>query len=601
MFLNRLNLTIKTLRTILAIEKPAGKWFPNTATVSILLGLVLINTPSFADGSPVAQAVDPETMLTLTTEGGKLDGKLLLKGIPFTHYSRGVLKFAVVPPDGWQKSEKVERATLSFDVDVLQTPSEPMELEILPISIPWSEEISLSTPDGLAKWPGVWPNIDNATHSLGTPIKVSIPSQPGTTRFNIDITQLTDQWIFSGLANQGLLLRIGKSVYGKPDLGTWDVVVQSPKLEIKMTPGAPTVDDFDSRAIRHFPSALLPPIRDPYVFLVFNQGPLDHNESVINTVGLGFRSASQGFLPLNWFFGPNNPYADTEEQFVSAYVSEAKTHLGIHVDEWQGKKRVGEDVAEDADPVRLSNEAKVDYSIKGIIEAKKANPHHYVAVYWRGEDSIEPLTKIGYPDLLVVQAQEYLDKMFPLSFGIDQAAVLKRIAYAEELGALERTIPLIGFFIDESDYHPGKVLNETKVKSWIARYRKEYPEMPGLAFYGGKGGDDLLLAAEKLAREYYIAPAPSVRIESPAFEGVVTVPRLPVSAVAEGKDGREIIRYDWYINNSLMAQTKVSEWVLDTRLLKPGRHIVTVHAIDSAYNRAAAQTPFLLEAPPTDQ
>lgn len=195
---------------------------------------------------------------------------------------------------------------------------------------------------------------------------------------------------------------------------------------------------------------------------------------------------------------------------------------------------------------------------------------------------------------MIIEGQEYLSQRFPLSWGIDQRGVLQRAAYAKDLGMIEQAIPLIGFFLSEENYHPGKVLTIEKIEQWLQVYRREYPEMPGIAFYGGDG-EELLRQAEALCWQYYVEPAPEVRFVEPAFAANLRHPRVQLRVEAAGKEGRMIQRYDWFVDNRMVAQTSEDNWVWDTRDVEKGYHLLTVHAIDEDWNRASVQIKVLVE------
>jgi len=80
-------------------------------------------------------------------------------------------------------------------------------------------------------------------------------------------------------------------------------------------------------------------------------------------------------------------------------------------------------------------------------------------------------------------------------------------------------------------------------------------------------------------------------VKKPAFGSVLRQPRVECRVTATGKDGRAIRRYDWFVDNRLVAQTPGAAWVWDTRDVEPGRHLLTVQAVDMAWNRRAAQVP----------
>lgn len=558
---------------------------------STCLALFLPPGPLIASEAKILLGSQVE-MLTLETNGKQKPGELHLIGKAWEKYSRGLVRFDLTSLASIAKShERVARATLTFQAAVISNPG-ALPLEVGAPSEEWNMDSSYDKNSGDKPWPGKTPNIDGIVPKNEF-VRVDLPSEGG--QVEVDVARLVDAWLLQGKPNNGLLIRMGPAIYGKPDAGNWDVTLAEPTLSVEFAGEPPTLASEQARTLRFYPSALLAPIRSPYIFHVFNGGQTDHSARMINSFG---RTANpgRGELPLQWHFGPNNPYLKTREQFVTQYLAATRQAMGIEVDEWQGPTRAGKSISDTEDPNRVESDAKIDYSIAGILAAKAATPSFYVLVYWRGEDSIKPLTSKGLPDLLVVEAQEFLEKQFPLDWGISQGAAMERIAFAKELGMIEKTVPLIGMFHAKDRYHPGKILDIDTVERWIKEYRAKYPEMPGIVLYGGKGGEDLIRQTEALLYKYYVDPAPELRIERPAFDEVLNFPRIECQVNATGKDGRSIQRYDWFVDNRLVAQTADARWILDKRGLKDGLHLLTVHAIDEAWNRTSAQIPFQIPA-----
>ena len=555
-----------------------------------VFALALVSGPTRGNVVTVTLKDRDVVVATVATWAGtSLSPECSLLGKPFVGYSRGLARFNL---DGLDRlavaHEKVERAVLHLRVET-QSNAQARPLDIGAVTVPWTAAATWATTDGKTRWPSrkQHANIDFALDQQ-TVVTTELADQQTV---EIEITDIVDAWLYRGHRNDGLLLRIGGTIFGRPNAGAWDVKVSELTLTVELTGRPPTPADQPARTLRTYPSALLPPVRSPYYFHLFNGRPTEHSRRLINSLDAKHARPEQGELALGWFYGPNNPYLNTAREFVDSYSKAAMAGgLGIHVDEWQGATRNRVPVGDGEDPNRLKTEEKLTGSIDGILAAKKLNPAFFIAVYWRGEDSILPLTKQGLPDLLISEAQEYLHKKFPLSIGINQQGVLRRLAYAKELGMIERTIPLIGMFETVENYHPGKVLTLAQVDQWIEIYRQQYPEMPGIALYGGRG-DELLRQTEALCWKHYVAPAPDLKVKKPAFGSVLRQPRVECRVTATGKDGRAIRRYDWFVDNRLVAQTPGAAWVWDTRDVEPGRHLLTVQAVDMAWNRRAAQVP----------
>ncbi len=112
--------------------------------------------------------------------------------------------------------------------------------------------------------------------------------------------------------------------------------------------------------------------------------------------------------------------------------------------------------------------------------------------------------------------------------------------------------------------------------------------MPGIGFYYS-GGKELAIECDALARKHFVEPAPDVTIAEPGFQALVTTPHVAVRAEAKAQDGRAIERCRWFVDNRLVAETKQPEYLWDLRGEQNGYHFLTVHVVDEAYNRAAAQ------------
>lgn len=361
----------------------------------------------------------------------------------------------------------------------------------------------------------------------------------------------------------------------------------APALDPRLGP-----DGRELPAVRWYPSAHLPPVSNPYLFHYYAKRP-EYPGAVGNSKrdGLG-RLEQRGILPPKWFWGPQNPHPDDAEGHRGAYVRAARrllppghpehlddTHqpqIAIAVDEWQSPRK---DVAE-GHHLHPDNPYGLIGSIQGMIDAKALNPELFIAVYWRGESSIRPALEHEAVDLLIIEG-----------------AILKRGERAREMGYIDRTIFMHGYLHGSDDL-------ET-VERRIRQMRERFPEMPGMALYTGGGtpasyrNDDpeWLRGFDNLLRKYFVEPAPEVRFTAPRFEALLDADRVTLEAEAQGQDERAIRHYRWFVDNRLVAETDKPVFVWDTTREWPGRHTLTVHAIDEDWNRAASQIPVRLAGP----
>ena len=82
-----------------------------------------------------------------------------------------------------------------------------------------------------------------------------------------------------------------------------------------------------NHVIRWYPSALLPPVREPYIFYWdFGQG-LEFLGAVANTRGANSRKSpwqdvlKRDRLPMQWHYGPQSPAWKSEQSVVDYYVA----------------------------------------------------------------------------------------------------------------------------------------------------------------------------------------------------------------------------------------------------------------------------------------
>jgi hypothetical protein len=94
---------------------------------------------------------------------------------------------------------------------------------------------------------------------------------------------------------------------------------------------------------------------------------------------------------------------------------------------------------------------------------------------------------------------------------------------------------------------------------------------------------------------HFVDPAPEILITKPRFEATLRAPHVSIEVESEPKSDRKVVRYRWFIDNRLVAETKQPRYVWDTRGERTGHHFITVHAVDDAWNREATQIPVQLE------
>jgi hypothetical protein len=523
-------------------------------------------------------SLTPCLMKTVSIKTNDNIKQLELLGVPWSDYSRGLIKFDLKSIN-CNRFGKVKKATLSFSVIKNSNPGN-LPCKVAMIKSFWDRKASWLNPTEKSKWLSKrrYSNID---YSCSSKNQISSLILPKEKQVEFDVTNMVGAWLYQGVQNHGFMLRVGKTVFGKPDIGKWNIVLTNPILKVEMTGTPPSPSNLKSQTLRFFPSALLPPVRVPYIFLVFSGPDFNFSGSVLNTGSSKTFFPSRGKLGLQWFFGPQCKYWKTSQAVIDSYkrVAADPAVLGIHIDEWQSKK---------------VHQMRIKASIEGIMAVKKLKPELYTLVYWRGEESIKPLTEYKLPDLLVIEAYSHLRKK--LKWGpVDFKSGKTRLDLARKYGMIEQTIVLLGEFFPTGELKQAWTLEalENEVKT----YRQIAPEAPGMGIYNSNGDEKMARAADKYFRKYFVDPAPEVTIAAPLMQSLITFPHVEIVAKAKSKKSAKILRYDWFIDNRLVAKTKGNKYIWDVRGVNPGRHFITVHAIDSDWNRSAAQIIVNVKSP----
>ena len=364
----------------------------------------------------------------------------------------------------------------------------------------------------------------------------------------------------------------------------------APALDPRLGP-----DGRELPALRWYPSAHLPPVSEPYIFHYYATAPTGRGELAYNSKRTKATELAQdGILPLKWHWGPQNPHVEEARDQRDAYLRRMRGLLppqhpyyldrswrpGIAVDEWQKPKN---DV-EKGHPLHPENPYGLSGSIQGMLDAKALAPEFFIAVYWRGQPNIRPALEHGAVDLLIIEG-----------------ALLKRGERAREMGYADRTIFMHGYLNGSDDL-------ET-VEKRIRTMRERFPEMPGMAIYTGGGtpatyrdkNPQWLRKFDALLLKHFVRPAPEVRFTAPRFETRIDESRIRLEAEASGRDGRAIQKYRWFVDNRLVSETDEPLFEWDTTHEWPGRHTLTIHAVDENWNRAAAQIPIRLMREPENR
>jgi len=331
-----------------------------------------------------------------------------------------------------------------------------------------------------------------------------------------------------------------------------------------------------------YPSPLLPPVKDPYVFVWYGLSKKDNWRRIFHSNVCTWCSNSKwlyarGVLQTAWAYGPGANKLNSEDDWVWQYDRYSKSHLAYTMDEWSVKNA--------KDP-----ENTPAWALKALQEAEKNHPESYSSVYYQGQESLAMLAGEGSLDLLIIEAYMNVHKRFPVrNYQANMEGTKARIDTARKAGAIEKVVAMLGHICKPQDYHPGHELTPEVLDEQIRQLRAYAPEMPGIGFYFERGSKELVMECDRLVYKHFIEPAPDVIIAKPAFEAKLSADKVTIRAEAQAKDNRKVTRYRWFIDNRLMAETSQPQWTWHICQETDGGHFITVHAVDEAFNRAAAQ------------
>jgi hypothetical protein len=465
-----------------------------------------------------------------------------------------------------------------------------------------------------------WPKVTKASEKGNFECAWNPKSGVGTVikktgKIEFDVTSIIRRRLFMGKKNYGFALVTGKQCFESETKGEWDIKFKdAPELILETTGSGPvaTEKDIARRTLRFYPSATLPPVAKPYIFLwcAFSgrerQKLFWNKFKTMNVDGVYDDEArtKRGILGLRQRQGPAKWYRAKSAKKIERYYyapREENNNYGIAIDEWQMKTNRFR--PESTGTRKIFYPKGVDYAIEAIKQIKKKDPSYYVAVYWRGEGSMKPLAKYGCPDLVLPEVYTWFPKHN--NWAMDKEGVVRMMKWAKKDGFVNRAVPLFGCLYTKRAFpKEKKEPTVAQVEKLIVYTRKNWPQAAGAGFYvwyNGKGQSKeeklarvkdimpLAVGLDKLLYKHYVKPAPKVVFVRPKSGAKISSAKVLVKAKAKCKGSRKIIKYRWFIDNRLMAETKKNKWYMDTRGEKAGNHLITVHAIDSRWNRAAKQ------------
>lgn len=531
----------------------------------------------------------PESVVDgwVSTAGGHTfeDATLQLHGRPWAEYQRALLRFDLQAIDPVRHGQ-LKRAVLRLHATRVEN-MKSVPTVVSASSVAWNRDATFLSPDGKLRWPADRNRSENLDYAAVTSGQSrQVVTRPGTVEF--DVTEIVEGWLFQGQPNYGFLLTMGSPIFGKPDAGAWTLEFASSEAEkhgleliVELAGTPPTPEAAEQRALALYPSAALPPVKSPYAIVWYGASDKElwsrftvSNMSTYASVPEWL--AQRGVLDMTWGEGGPIDWLATEEAWEKYYLGIAASNRAYCMHEWH--------MASD------TNDAK--WAVRAARLAERKHPRCYSAFYYQGQKEMADLAAKGELDLLIQEGYTHVTKELPLAgFTVGMDGIKQRIDIARRTGAIEKHVVMLGHIAPADKYHPGHELTPALLDDQIRRLREYAPEMPGVGFYY-EGGRDLALECDRLARKYFVDPAPDVEILSPAFEARLSktaTPHVTIRAAAQPKGERKVEKYRWFIDQRLVAETSTPQYVWDIRGEAAGSHFITVHAIDGGWNRAAAQ------------
>lgn len=217
--------------------------------------------------------------------------------------------------------------------------------------------------------------------------------------------------------------------------------------------------------------------------------------------GLAERLAKRGVVTLKWAYGPQSEWSEGKpayyrDQCAPFLAGHAFRFAGVGIDEWNPGSE------------RFAEESKL--AAEGYRAARKAWPDNLVVAWVTDPDeTFLALLADGTFDLAIIEGYTFI----PDVGGLVLDGIRERCAKVARAGLLDRTIPCFGYVAAGADA-AGRRMTAEDLGGLVRAIHAEYPQMPGVAFYGHDDGDPgtpaLVAAAERLALELFPTPGNSI-------------------------------------------------------------------------------------------
>jgi hypothetical protein len=322
--------------------------------------------------------------------------------------------------------------------------------------------------------------------------------------FSWDVTDVVAEWYYGKTVNNGFLLQPdytivhwgdltnspGKVVFYSSEAEQTDL---SPKLVVELTTFPP-----NERPPRYLPAPksprdLLRMPKPPYI--IWYQCPYPDEvkhwnvDASVGNIKWAFENHYRGVASLMWAYGPNAPaeVAKSAGWFENQFASIAQLgYAGAAVDEWN---------------VPDSHEL-VPYFVEGLRRAKKRFPNLFIAVWvTQPTSTFISLMKDNIIDLAIIQGYTHVPEHPEWAIGWDEL-IRHRVELMKRERLLHKTIVCLGWVLAAPD-SKGNRMTAEELSRQVEYLAKNYPEMPGIAFYGGytQVGDEIIALGKKLRDE----------------------------------------------------------------------------------------------------
>ena len=202
--------------------------------------------------------------------------------------------------------------------------------------------------------------------------------------------------------------------------------------------------------------------------------------------------SESGVVTLKWAFGPQSEYSQGKSDYYrdqcAPFIGEEPFRFaGVGIDEWN------------PGGARFAEESRL--AAEGYRAARDKWPDNLV-VAWvtQPDETFLGLLADGTFDLAIIEGYTFI----PDVGGLTLDGIRARIAAVERAGLLDRAIVCFGYVAAGADQE-GRRMTEDDLTRLVRAIHAEYPQMPGVAFYGHADGDpatpDLIAAAERLGLE----------------------------------------------------------------------------------------------------